>query len=87
MLDLARRPPASASKPIPTPQKRTANEVAGVGESANKRTRMSTRSSSARVAVKTAVATREDSAEPDEEEDEEYTPGTLHTPGRMPCYP
>ncbi|CAN8102542.1 unnamed protein product [Discula destructiva] len=71
MLDLARRPPALAA----TPPKRKADERLASGESASKRTRMSTRSSSARAAGYKVALIREESGEPEGAEDEdEYIP-------------
>lgn len=71
MLDLARQPAAPAA----TPTKRKASAAAAGGESANKRTRMSTRSSRTRSAANTAVNMLEESSEPDVEEVDEYIPG------------
>lgn len=73
MLDLARQPAAPAA----TSPKRKANTAAVGGESANKRTRMSTRASSTRSAADAAAAMQEEASEPDVEEEDDYIPSML----------
>lgn len=73
MLELARQPTAPAA----TTPKRKADTETVRGESANKRTRMSTRSSSMRSAANAATSITEEATESDAEEQDEYIPGML----------
>ncbi|KAJ4419388.1 E3 ubiquitin-protein ligase rad18 [Gnomoniopsis sp. IMI 355080] len=70
MLDLARQPTAPAA----TPPKRKADNMSARGESANKRTRMSTRSRSMRSEANAATSIQEEANELDAEEQDEYIP-------------